>query len=118
MFYGGGFFYIYDFLSLGGLVLLFHVTSVHTPETCPANDPARIRDTFGKMLNSADDIGVKVHSVYSNSISHTFYMVVETDEMSKISAMFEPTLKIATADIVPIQDAHQVMAQFSHDEAQ
>ncbi len=98
--------------------MLFHVTSVHTPETCPSNDPARIRDTFGLMLGSADEIGVDVKSVYSNSINHTFYMVVETDDMSKISAMFAPTLKIATADIVPIQDAQQLMAQFSQDQAQ
>ncbi len=94
--------------------MLFHVTHVHTPETCPSDNPEMIKATFGKMFGAAEENGVKLHSVYSNSIGHTFYMVVETDDMAKISAIFQSTLKIGTADIVPIQDALEVMAQFSN----
>ena len=91
--------------------MLFHVTHVHTPETCPSDNPEKIKATFGKMLSIADELDVKVHSLYSNNIAHTMYMVVETDSAENISKMMDPTLKIAHADISPIVDAHAVMAR-------
>ena len=93
--------------------MLFHVTHVRTAETCPSDIPASIKETFGQMFKNADDVGVTLHSVYSNSVNHTFYMVAETDDMAKLSTIFAPTLKLGTADIVPIQDAKELMAQFS-----
>jgi hypothetical protein len=89
--------------------MLFHVTHVHTPETCPSDSPEKIKATFGKMLSIADELDVKVHSLYSNNIAHTMYMVVETDSAESISKMMDPTLKIANAEISPIVDAHAVM---------
>ena len=91
--------------------MLFHVTHVHTAETCPSNDPERIKATFGKMLENADELGVKIHSMYSNNIAHTMYMVVESDSAESISKMMDPTLKIAHAEISPIVDAHSVMSR-------
>jgi hypothetical protein len=89
--------------------MLFHVTHVHTPETCPSDDPEIIKATFGKMLSIADELDVTVHSLYSNNIAHTMYMVVESDSAESISKMMDPTLKIAHAEISPIVDAHAVM---------
>ncbi len=89
--------------------MLFHVTHVHTPETCPSDNPEKIKATFGQMLTIADELGVKVHSLYSNNIAHTMYMVVESDSAESISRMMDPTLKIANAEITPIVDAHAVM---------
>lgn len=91
--------------------MLFHVTHVHTPETCPSDSPEKIKATFGKMLTIADELGVKVHSMYSNNIAHTMYMVVESDSAENISKMMDPTLKIAHAEISPIVDAHSVMSR-------
>ena len=89
--------------------MLFHITHVHTPETCPSDDPEKMKATFGKMLSYADELGVKIHSLYSNNIAHTLYMVVESDSAESISKMMDPTLKIASAEISPIVDAHAVM---------
>ena len=89
--------------------MLFHVTHVHTPETCPADDPERIKATFGKMLSNADELGVTIHSMYSNNIAHTMYTVVESDSAEGISKMMDPTLKIAHAEVSHIVDAHSVM---------
>jgi len=94
--------------------MLFHVTHVHTHETCPSDDPERIKATFGQMFVNAKDVGVTLHSVHSNSVNHTFYMVAETDDMAKLSTIFAPILKLGTADIVPVQDAKELMAQFSN----
>ena len=38
--------------------MLFHITHVHTPESCPYHDPEKARATFGKMLGSAESLGV------------------------------------------------------------
>jgi hypothetical protein len=91
--------------------MLFHITHVHTPETCPSDSPDKIKATFGQMLTNADELGITVHSLYSNNIAHTMYMVVETDSAESISKMMDPTLKIANAVISPIVDAHAVMAR-------
>ncbi len=89
--------------------MLFHVTHVHTPETCPSDSPERIKATFGEMLRIADELDVKIHSMYSNNIAHKMYMVVESDSAESISKMMDPTLKIPHAEVSPIVDAHAVM---------
>ena len=98
--------------------MLFHVTHVHTPETCPSDSPEKIKATFGKMLTNADELDVKVHSLYANNIAHTVYMVVETDSAESISKMFDPTLKIATVDISPITDAQAVITRLMENPVQ
>ncbi len=43
--------------------MLFHITHVHSPETCPYHDLEKVRATFGKMLSSAESLGVKLMGV-------------------------------------------------------
>ena len=40
--------------------MLFHITHVHTPETCPYHKPEEARATFGKILSGAEQAGVKL----------------------------------------------------------
>lgn len=54
--------------------MLFHITHVHTPETCPGKDQEKVRETFGKMLSSAEEIGVKVVGAWVDGpASHRFH---------------------------------------------
>ncbi|UCC60543.1 MAG: hypothetical protein JSV02_01575 [Dehalococcoidia bacterium] len=85
--------------------MLFHVTHVHTPESCPAHDPEKARNTFGKVLSSAEEVGVKLLGAWVDAPSHTVYLVVETDSVSKLSDLFFPALAIGSADISPVEDA-------------
>jgi hypothetical protein len=85
--------------------MLFHVTHTHTPESCPAHDPERARETFGKVLSSAEGIGVKLIGAWVDAPAHAVYLVVEADSVEKLSELFFPALTIGHADIRPVEDA-------------
>jgi hypothetical protein len=85
--------------------MLFHVTHVHSPESCPAHDPERARATFGKVLASAEGLGVKLIGAWVDAPAHTFYMVVDADSVEKLSDLFYPALTIGTAEITPVEDS-------------
>ena len=84
---------------------MFHVTHIHTPESCPGEDVQRARETFGKLLGSAEKIGVKILGAYVDAPAHTVYIIIEADSNEKISEFFRPTLTIARAEIRPVEDA-------------
>jgi len=52
--------------------MLFHTTQSYTPETCPANDPRRLRDTFAKLMTAvaASETGVSLVGGYPDSPAH------------------------------------------------
>jgi len=85
--------------------MLFHITHIHTPETCPGKDPEKVRDTFGKMLSNAEQLGLKLVGAWVDGPAHTAYILVEADSAEKIFDFFEPTASIARAEVRPVQDA-------------
>lgn len=85
--------------------MLFHITHIHTPETCPGKDPEKVRDTFGKMLSNAEQLGLKLVGAWVDGPAHTAYILVEADSAEKIFDFFEPTANIARAEVRPVQDA-------------
>lgn len=89
--------------------MLFHITNVHTPETCPYHNPEKARATFGKMLSSAEQIGVKLIGVWVDAPAHTIYIVVETDSSQKIEELLEPTFEIAHAETRVVQDGRTLI---------
>lgn len=84
--------------------MLFHVTHTHTGESCPAHNPELIRTTFGKMLSSAEKIGVNVIGRYVDAPAHTVYFILEADSVEKLADFFEPALNIGHAEIRPVED--------------
>ncbi len=84
--------------------MLFHVTHVHTPESCPAHNPEVLRKTFGKVLSGAEEIGTRLVGVYVDPPAHTFYIIVEADSAEKLEALFDPVLEIGRAEIRPVSD--------------
>ncbi len=85
--------------------MLFHITHVHTPETCPYHNPEKARATFGKALSSAEQLGVKLIGVWADAPAHTIYMVVETDSAQKIEEFLAPALEIGYAETRVVADA-------------
>ena len=90
--------------------MLFHITHKHTAETCPANDPKLVRETWGKVWANE---GIELKSAYVNAPAHTIYMVIETDSVKKIEDFLYPVFKIGTADIAPVVDARETTKKFS-----
>jgi hypothetical protein len=64
--------------------MLFHITHVHTPETCPYHDPKKARATFSKILGCAEQLGVKLVGAWVDAAAHIAYIVVETDSAQKL----------------------------------
>ena len=89
--------------------MLFHITHVHTPETCPYHDKEKARDTFGKMLSSVEQLGVKLVGAWVDVPAHTAYFVVETDSVQKIEELLAPGLEIGCAETRPVSDAATVL---------
>ena len=89
--------------------MIFHITHIHKPETCPYHNPEKARDTFGKMLSSAEPLGVKLVGVWSDAPAHTLYIVVEADSSQKIEELLAPAFEIGCAETRVVQDGLAVL---------
>ena len=89
--------------------MLFHITHVHTPETCTYRDPEKARATLGKMLSSAEQLGVKLLGVWTDPPAHTIYIVVDADSAQKIEELLAPAFEIGHAETRVVQDGLQVL---------
>jgi hypothetical protein len=88
--------------------MLFHITHVHTPETCPYHNREKARATFGKIFGSAKQLGVTLVGVWVDAPAHTFYMVVEADSAQKIEELLAPGLEMAHAETRVVQDGLEI----------
>ena len=89
--------------------MLFHITHIHTPETCPYHNAEKVRATFGKILGSAEQLGVTLVGVWLDAPAHTAYFVVETDSAQKIEELLAPAFEIAHAETRVVQDGLEIM---------
>ena len=89
--------------------MLFHITHVHTPETCPYHHPEKARETFGKMMSNAEQLGVKLVGAWVDAPAHTVYLVVETDSIQKIEELLAPGFEMGHAETRAVSDAAAVL---------
>lgn len=89
--------------------MLFHITHVHTPETCPYHNEEKARATFGKMLGGAEKLGIKLIGSWIDAPAHTAYIVIETDSPQKIEELLAPAFEIAQAEIRVVQDGQLLL---------
>jgi hypothetical protein len=89
--------------------MLFHITHVHTPETCPYHNPEKARETFGKIMSNAEQLGVKLVGAWVDAPAHTVYLVVETDSVQKIEELLAPGFEMGHAETRAVSDAAAVL---------
>ena len=89
--------------------MLFHITHVHTPESCPYNNPEKARATFGKMLSSAESLGVTLVGVWVDAPAHTIYIVAEADSSQKLTEMLGPAFQIGRAETRVVQEGRALL---------
>jgi len=89
--------------------MLFHITHVHTPGTCPYHNPEKARATFGRLLSSAEQSGVRLVGVWVDAPAHTLYIVVETDSAQKLEELLAPGLEIGCAETRVVQDGREIL---------
>jgi hypothetical protein len=93
-----------------GKAMLFHITQVHTAESCFAHKPETLK-SLATSLKSADEQGVHVHSFYVTPWEHTFYLVVETESADSLDRWLDPMLELTTARITPVLDGLAMAAK-------
>ena len=95
--------------------MLFHVTHVHTHETCPAKpgDFELAKQTFGRVLTPehAQKAGVNLVASYVDAPAHTVYFIVEADSTEKLSFFLMPLLKLGSAEIRPVSMVDEAYMQ-------
>ncbi len=81
--------------------MLFIATHEHTPESCPADNPAAIHQLADDK--HIKESGVKVLGSYVAPPEHVLYFVLEADEYAQVVRYFRPMMKMGSVDIVPVQ---------------
>jgi len=90
--------------------MLFVVTHEHTPELCPADDPAPVHKLADE--GHIKESGVKVVGSYVAAPEHTFYLVLEAEDYAQVVRYLRPMMKIGTPDIVPVQVLSDTVGMF------
>jgi hypothetical protein len=87
--------------------MLFHITHVHTPETCPAGKPELMKSTFGKMIENSEN-GVELINSYADAPAHTLYFIVKAESITGLSKFLDHANKLGSAETRPVEDAVEV----------
>jgi hypothetical protein len=78
--------------------MLFHITQVHSPETCP-------RDEGGSnSLFNPNVEGIKLIGRYGANAQHTLFFIVEADDVDAIHKFLWPGFKRCTTTITPVSE--------------
>ena len=85
--------------------MLFHITHVHSAESCPYHDPETVAKTYGKAVLGFEETGVTLYGAYVDAPAHTFYLIVESDDLKKIHTALGPIIDQGKAEIRPVLDA-------------
>ena len=78
--------------------MLFHITQVHTPETCPLNEGG------SNSLYDPSAEGVRLIGRYGANAQHTLFFIVEADNLDAIHRFLLPGFKRCTCTITPVSE--------------
>ena len=81
--------------------MLFHATHTHSYQTCHAHDEAR-KAKIMEAVKSADESGLKIHSIHVDPPGHVGFFLLEADTMEQIVQFFDPMLELGDTDIRPV----------------
>jgi len=79
----------------------FHVTMIHTPESCPG---PRGGTPVPDWPARANEVDVQLISAVVCQPAHTQFFVVETDDYAKLHELLRPFSGISKAEITPVRD--------------
>lgn len=70
----------------------FVITLEHPPELCFANKEytAEAKRWLDSIEERAKPLGIKIYGAYVSTIEHTFYFILEADNVKAISEFFSP----------------------------
>lgn len=95
--------------------MLFHVTHTHNWETCPYNDPARARDTFGKMMLAIADSDLQLVAAFADAPAHKVFLVLEADSVVQIEQALAPVIDLGWTETRPVSDFAEILNRLTAD---
>jgi len=78
--------------------MLFHITQVHSPETCPKGKGGS-NSLFDPTVE-----GIKLIGRYGANAQHTLFFIVEADDVSTIHKFLYPGFERCTSTITPVSE--------------
>jgi hypothetical protein len=78
--------------------VLFHVTQVHAPESCPKNEGG------SNSLFDADVPGVNVLGRYGANGQHTLFFIIEAEDVNAIHRFLWPGFSRCTSTVTPVSE--------------
>lgn len=78
--------------------MLFHITQVHTPETCPKGEGG------SESLFDPTVPGIRLIGRYGANAQHTLFFIVEADDVDAIHRFLFPSFKRCTSTITPVSE--------------
>ena len=95
--------------------MLFHITAKHSYETCPGVQHGiqsdEVRDSTAWLEGNED---VKIIGAWAYGVAHTFFAVLEADDMQKITALLRPQMAIGNVEVLPVMDNIAVRKERGH----
>jgi hypothetical protein len=77
----------------------------HTAEMCPGGKIHPDKEFLNKLLNQIQESGVNLVGAYLDGPGHRFYILIETDDSSKLNVSIEQLrLTGDTNEIIPVMD--------------
>jgi hypothetical protein len=78
------------------IILLFHITQTHSPESCPKDEGG------SKTLYDPNVVGLKLLAMFGAFAEHEIYYLVEAENMEAIQKFLHPGFKRCTCRITPV----------------
>ena len=78
--------------------MLFHIKQSHAPADCPYGKGG------SKSLFDEKAAGVTLVGYWLAFPQHTTYLVVDTDDVTKLQAFLRPGASVCVAEITPVAD--------------
>lgn len=78
--------------------MLFHIKQSHAPADCPYGKGG------SKSLFDEKAAGVTLVGYWLAFPQHTTYLVVDTDDVTKLQAFLRPGASVCVAEITPVSD--------------
>ena len=94
--------------------MLFHATHTHSYQTCHAHDEAR-KAKIMEAVKSADESGLKIHSIHVDPPGHVGFFLLEADTMEQIVQFFDPMLELGDTDIRPVMSMEAALDALKQD---
>lgn len=78
--------------------MLFHITQVHSPDTCPAEEGG------SNTLFDPTVPGIKLIGRYGANAQHTLFYIVEAEDVNALHRFLWPGFKRCTSTITPVSE--------------